>query len=276
MNAQPSPLSAGETRELYAFGTTLIEECRALVLELWEQNSYESELKSDKSPVTQVDIRAEELLRARINERYPDHGILGEEFGTTNTDSDYCWTIDPIDGTDNLVRRIPTFGTMLGLSYKQVPVLGYLDHPALGFCLSGGKGLGVTRNGVPLPKLPPVPQGAAIELETVGISTPLMAARNGSLGMFDTVVHTFRNSRMYYDCYGHSLALLGGLSAMVELNLRLWDMLPISALMAEVGGLWVPLPRSELDLEKGYCHAVFGRPEVVRAVLRALGVAEGE
>ena len=114
--------------EFSYFGDSLIAQTRGLVLSLWNRNSIHSELKEDQTPVSEVDLRCEELVRRLVRQAFPSHGIVGEEFGWENREAEFTWTIDPIDGTQNLINRIPTFGTILGLLYKGQPIMGWIDR----------------------------------------------------------------------------------------------------------------------------------------------------
>src|SRR5690606_13349661 len=82
-----------------------------------------------------------------LERRFPDHGILGEEYGGKAGGSDYRWTVDPIDGTISLRHGIPLFGTILGLWYDEAPILGVISLPMLSQVCYGAKGLGTYLNG---------------------------------------------------------------------------------------------------------------------------------
>jgi myo-inositol-1(or 4)-monophosphatase len=104
------------------------------------------ELKKDTydvvSIVTEVDIKSEEKIISILKEKFPNHGIYGEESLGTNMDSDYVWYIDPLDGTSNFTRHIPLFGVSIGLVYKGKPIVGVLYFPALNILLSAEDGKG--------------------------------------------------------------------------------------------------------------------------------------
>ncbi|HSM38682.1 MAG TPA: inositol monophosphatase family protein, partial [Candidatus Limnocylindrales bacterium] len=87
--------------------------------------------KADATLVTQVDTEIESCLRERIAERFPDHGVLGEEMGTETGDGQTRWIIDPIDGTHNLVRGIPVFGTLLAVEREGRLLAAAVSAPAL-------------------------------------------------------------------------------------------------------------------------------------------------
>ena len=80
----------------------------------WFRTNMTVESKSDQSPVTIADRKAEEILRKKISKAYPGHGIIGEEFGEEGSQSEWVWTIDPIDGTRSFIRGLPLFATLIG------------------------------------------------------------------------------------------------------------------------------------------------------------------
>lgn len=88
------------------------------------------ESKQDDSPVTIADQKSERALRDLINQTYPDHGILGEEFGAENETAEYVWIIDPIDGTRAFINHIDTFANMVGLLKDGVPIMSAIAFPA--------------------------------------------------------------------------------------------------------------------------------------------------
>src|SRR3954452_24641344 len=90
-----------------------------------------AELKGDQSPVTVADRDAERTMRAVLAQRFPEHGILGEEFGLERPDARYRWVLDPVDGTRAFITGRPLFGTLIGLRDGPTPILGIIDQPIL-------------------------------------------------------------------------------------------------------------------------------------------------
>lgn len=117
-----------EHAEYLAFAETLADQSRKMLLAV-KDTAPEIDIKSDASYVTTTDRAVETALRAMIQERYPEHGILGEEFGNINIDADLVWVLDPIDGTAAFVAGIPVYGTLIGLAWKGQPFVGVIDHP---------------------------------------------------------------------------------------------------------------------------------------------------
>ncbi len=90
---------------------------------------YAHSIKSDGSPVTELDKEIERRLRARIEARFPEHGILGEEYGVQGYDREYLWVLDPIDGTKSFAAGLPDFGTLIALCHRGRPIIGIVDVP---------------------------------------------------------------------------------------------------------------------------------------------------
>ena len=106
--------------------------------------------KLDASPVTETDRAVEQCLRERIADRFPNHGMLGEEFGAEGLDREFVWVIDPIDGTKAFVAGLPVYGTLISLTQGGTPVLGLIDDPTAGDRWLGLAGRPTTLNGTPI------------------------------------------------------------------------------------------------------------------------------
>ena len=105
------------------------------------------EIKADGSPVTSVDLAVERALRARIEEAYPDHGILGEEFDDRNLDAEWIWVLDPIDGTRQFASGLSNYGVLIALCQQGQPLLGVICQPRIGDVYLGIAGQGAWLNG---------------------------------------------------------------------------------------------------------------------------------
>ena len=105
------------------------------------------ELKADSTPVTQADREAEQLCRVLIEARFPDDGIVGEEFGACRVDAARRWIIDPIDGTKSFIRGVPLYGVLIALEQAGRPVLGVVHFPALSETVAAARGSGCYWNG---------------------------------------------------------------------------------------------------------------------------------
>ncbi len=265
-----SSLIPPQHQDLLTFAEYLADQTRALILDLWLNTDINTKLKEDKTPVTEVDLRGEALARELITKKFPDHGVIGEEYDPINPDSDYQWTIDPIDGTQNLVNRIPTFGTLIGLRYKKQAIVGVIDHPAMNIRCSGGLGLGVKFNGVNI-KLQ--------DLSTKALSDNDILVTNNSgvfsLGtekkqLFNQIISLHPHTRIYYDCYSHTLAVTGSVAVVIEPNLKIWDLTPVEVLIKEAGGSFEYFHHQEDKGSNTLYNAVFGKTRAVKFVMDLL------
>ena len=135
--------------EYLAFAETLADQSHRMLLAV-KGSAPEVDIKSDASFVTTTDKAVETALRAMIQENYPDHGILGEEFDNINIDADFVWVLDPIDGTAAFVAGIPVYGTLIGLAWQGQPYVGVIDHPITSDRWTGVSGRMAEHNGMPV------------------------------------------------------------------------------------------------------------------------------
>lgn len=140
----------GQPFELYAgFASEIADLARGIVRKA-AAGQRRPVAKSDSSPVTETDRAVEQALRARIADRFPAHGVLGEEFGAEGLDQEFVWVIDPIDGTKAFVGGLAVYGTLISLTQGGTPVLGLIDNPVTGDRWLGLSGQATTLNGTPV------------------------------------------------------------------------------------------------------------------------------
>src|SRR5215475_971286 len=131
MGGQNETMTELSLNEILDFALVLSREAGQFILPRWKNVSVGH--KADGSEVTEADQGAEQLLRRRIAERYPDHAILGEEFGGhCERDAEHLWLVDPIDGTASFAIGLPLFGTLLGYLHRGEPQVGVIGAHALG------------------------------------------------------------------------------------------------------------------------------------------------
>jgi myo-inositol-1(or 4)-monophosphatase len=133
----------------HAFTVELARASGDFIRPLFGRRDLPVELKSDQTPVTHADRGAEELLRRMINQRFPAHGIIGEELGSENPDAEFVWVLDPVDGTKSFVTGVPLWGTLIALLQHGQPVLGCIHQPLLQQLMIGDNHT-TTLNGTPV------------------------------------------------------------------------------------------------------------------------------
>ena len=116
-------------KKLLATAHELAEIAGEIARSYFRKNKIDMSLKNAKYLVTEADLKIENELRKYLNLTYPDHSILGEEYGINSKNSEYLWVIDPIDGTTSFICGKPTFCTLIALLYKNKPILGLIDQP---------------------------------------------------------------------------------------------------------------------------------------------------
>ena len=138
----------------------------------------EFERKEDDSPVTKADREVELFLRESLERRYPDHSILGEEFGETSGTSGYRWILDPIDGTKSFISGVPLYGTLVGIEFEGRSQIGVIFIPGLNECVFAARGQGAWyERGVEAPVAAQVSKRAQLNdalccTSDVGTTTP--------------------------------------------------------------------------------------------------------
>jgi histidinol phosphatase-like enzyme (inositol monophosphatase family) len=193
--------------------------------------------KADGTPVTRADRESEGLLRDRIGARYPDHGILGEEFGEDRPDAPVRWILDPIDGTRSFMRGVPLYGVLIGIEVAGEPVVGVIHFPALGEMVSAGRGLGCRWNGEPCS----VSDAESLD-EALILTTDIERILSRPQGAGWRLLQQSSDfSRTWGDCYGHALVATGRADAMVDPVLTAWDASPFLTILTEAGGRFTDL-----------------------------------
>jgi histidinol phosphatase-like enzyme (inositol monophosphatase family) len=190
------------------------------------------ETKSDQTPVTVADRGAEELMRRMIRERFPGHGILGEEFGPENTEAEYVWVLDPIDGTRAFAAATPLFGTLIALRHRGLPVLGAIHQPVLRQLLVGD-GRETTLNGRPV-RVRATPR---IEEATLLCSDVLSPAQYQNGDAFTALSRRAKLLRTWGDCHGYLLLATGWADIMCDPIMNPWDVAALIPVVRGAGGV---------------------------------------
>jgi histidinol phosphatase-like enzyme (inositol monophosphatase family) len=190
------------------------------------------ETKSDQTPVTAADRGAEELMRGMIRARFSGHGILGEEFGPENTEAEFVWVLDPIDGTRAFAAATPLFGTLIALLHRGQPVLGAIHQPVLRQ-LVVGDGRQTTLNGRPVR----VRATARLEEATLLCSDVLTPARHQNGGAFAALGQRVKQLRTWGDCYGYLLLATGWADIMCDPLMNPWDVAALIPVVRGAGGI---------------------------------------
>ncbi|HEU0155484.1 MAG TPA: histidinol-phosphatase [Stellaceae bacterium] len=198
--------------------------------------------KPDLTPVTVADRAAEAAMRELLEARFPEHGIIGEEYGRVREDAEFVWVLDPIDGTKSFISGVPLFGTLIALARAGRPILGIIDQPISRERWVGAEGRPTTLNGAPVRCRP----CAGLETATLFATTPDMF-EGADAARFARVKGAAKLTRYGGDCYAYGLLAAGFIDLVLEANLKPYDfcaMIPIVEGAGGVTGDWQGNPLS--------------------------------
>ena len=190
--------------------------------------------KADRSPVTIADRTSELAMRAVLRERFPDHGILGEEFGLERPEATLRWVLDPIDGTRAFITGRPTFGVLIALLDGERPILGIIDQPVTGERWIGADGRPTVFRGPLGGRIGcrPCPSLADSELSC---TSPEMLDAADTL-RWRRLVSRVRRNYWGGDCYAYGLLALGQIDIVAESDMKVWDWAPLAVVVEGAGG----------------------------------------
>ena len=210
------------------------------------RTGFDIDDKPDLSPVTIADREAEAAMRLLIRDALPEHGIVGEEYGAERTDAEYVWILDPIDGTKSFVTGRPLFGTLIGLMRRNEPVLGIIDHPALGERWIGATGRQTRFNGrsVKVRSCPTLDRAALFA------SSPHMF-EGAAADAFDRIRQQSRQVLYGSDCYHYALIASGFADLAIEAKMGLHDYLAVVPVLQGAGGVITDWRGGALNLYSG-------------------------
>jgi histidinol-phosphatase len=198
------------------------------------QTGIAAQTKPDASPVTEADRAAELLVRDLIETKFPNDGIVGEEFGEVRAGARRRWIVDPIDGTRTFVRGVPFFGCLLALEEDHEPVVGVMYFPALEETVYGARGEGAWWNG-----------RRALVSEAISLDNSLVLAtdlgnitKQGYEAGFRRLHSRAGMFRTWGDCYGHALVATGRAEVMLDPIMSVWDAAALKPIIDEAGGVF--------------------------------------
>ncbi len=202
------------------------------VVRRYFRQRYELELKPDATPVTQADKESERAMRAMIRNTFPDHGVMGEEFGDQNVDAEYVWIIDPIDGTKSFIIGRPIFGTLIALTHKGKPVLGIIDQPILGERWVGVNGHQTYFNN----RDAQVRACPYLQDAVMCTTSPHLFSREETK-VYNDVRKQVHDTIYGGDCYNYGLLASGTVDVVIEASLKPHDYCAFVPIIENAGGV---------------------------------------
>jgi myo-inositol-1(or 4)-monophosphatase len=197
--------------------------------------SIENKGSQDFDPVTEADRAAEAVMRRLINSSFPQHGIVGEEFGNEREDAEYVWVLDPIDGTKSFISGFPIWGTLIALLHRGTPVYGMMHQPYIGERFSGDSGSARYQGAIGSRKLA-VRRCASLREAALFTTSPLLM-NEGDREIFRSVEKQVRLTRYGGDCYSYCMLAAGHLDLVIETELKPYDIAALIPIVTGAGGV---------------------------------------
>ena len=263
MAAPPCPL------EFITFAEQLADRARLSVLEHFREDLAVDE-KSDLTPVTAADRETESALRGLIQDTYPEHGILGEEYPALNPDAELLWVLDPIDGTKSFITGSPMFGTLIALAQGGRPLLGIIDMPVLDERWVGARGFPTRfheRRGTRSVATRPCADLSDAYLRTM---TPDAFDGEARHAGFQNLLRGTRMTLYGGDCYSFGQVASGGIDIVVENGLATYDFAALVPVVEGAGGLMVDCDGREITLDSAGDVLALGDRQLLDPALRLL------
>jgi myo-inositol-1(or 4)-monophosphatase len=186
-------------------------------------------------PVTAADRAAESAMRSLIRRSFPEHGIIGEEFGAERADAEYVWVLDPIDGTKSFICGMPAWGTLIGLTRFGVPVFGMMHQPFTRERFSGDGGAAHYR-GPAGDRVLQARHCAALADAVLFTTSPLLMTA-ADRRAFAKVEEAVRLSRYGGDCYAYCMLAAGHVDLVIETGLNPHDVIALIPIITGAGGI---------------------------------------
>ena len=237
------------------------------ILRRYFRARHEVEFKEDSSPVSAADRESEAAMREIIERETPEHGILGEEYGTVRGDAEYVWVLDPLDGTASFVTGKPMFGTLIALARRGVPLLGIIDQPTLVERWVGVEGRPTLYNGTPARTRP----CAALRSAWLYATSPQMF-QGPNFVAFEHLRKRVRRAVYGAECYAYGLLASGFVDLVVEADLKPYDFCALVPVVKGAGGEITEWSGRPLTIRSEGRVVAAGDPHLHGEACRALAV----
>ena len=216
--------------ELISFASNLADESEKIIKQYF-RTPLNINYKEDESPVTIADKNTELKIRELIETKYPEHGILGEEFEDKNIDSEYLWVIDPIDGTRSFIAGHKDFGTLIALLHNNRPIIGIINCPIHDERWIGIENKKTTLNGKEI-QTSKINKLAKSYVCTSGLYFDNDHFRKG----FTKIIQKTRYHRFGGDCYMYGMLATGLIEIVIEDTLKAHDYMALLPIIEGAGG----------------------------------------
>ncbi len=248
MEAKPMSPATPPPAQCVAFAETIAQEAGVLALD-WFRQGMDIETKADDSPVTVADRTVEAFLRKAIAAHFPDHAILGEEYGAEGSAGAPTWVIDPIDGTRSFITGWPIWGTLMALVQDGRAQLGVVEMPALGERWSAVAGQGAWFTGRDGQRTRACASQCRDLARARFYTTSLLYFEGAARTAIEHLAARTATARFGGDCYSYGLLASGHVDLVVESRLEPYDFLALVPIVEAAGGVITDWSGAALGLE---------------------------
>ena len=237
-------MNAGDLSTRLEFAKKIALEAGRTILKFYQDPDLKVQTKRDKTVVSEADTQVEFELRQKIREQFPADAIIGEEGVDETGTSDFVWILDPIDGTQSFVCGVPLFGSMIGVTYKDAPVIGVVHLPAIKEFHYASLGGGAWWQSESMAG--PVRSQVNASVSRLDQCLFLTTSHSGferiqRRRLFDDLLSQTKKFRGWGSCYGHMLVATGRADLMVDPDVKLWDCAAIYPIVTEAGGRFLDI-----------------------------------
>ena len=264
-----SNLSDTQMDELCSFAGRLADTARKIIVPYFRSNLSIEDKPVDSAtgqPVTIADQQSENAIRDLITSQYPSHGIIGEEFEDHNPDAEFCWVLDPIDGTRAFIAGLPMFGTLIGLGYQGQPLLGVVDQPIMKDRFIGtARGSFLNGDAIKTRKCD------RLDRAVYAVTDPRMMATPAQEVVFQRLMRETHLTQFGGNCCAYAMLASGSIDLITENDLKPWDIFALIPVIEGAGGIvtsWTGSPA-----QKSATVVACGDPSLHKDVLPILKMA---
>ena len=256
MNEFPNQLD-NNLKQFFILGNTALDASRKITKDV---NFANSELKDDGSLLTKFDLSVEEKIFEILSES--DADIITEEILEKKENKEFCWYVDPIDCTTSFSKGIPLFGTIIGLTHKDKPIMGFIDLPKL-----GDRYISINKYGCFLnKKLVKASELGNLNEAIISYGSPQRFAKENLIDQLRKIDDLAWDSRGYSDCFGYSLVFRGAIDLFIEADLNPWETVAIENLSLESGAGY-----AEKESINGKKNIIFGSKNLIEQTTDIFG-----
>lgn len=250
--------------EFISFANTIADKSAEIIMQYF-RSRFTIETKKDSTPVTIADKKCEEKIRTLISNKYPNHGIIGEEYEEINHSSEFTWVIDPIDGTQSFIAGHKDFGTLIALLKNKKPILGIINCPAHQERWLGIEKQPTTLNGniVTTSKIEKLKNSYAF---TSGLYFNDKMFR----ASFDKIIEKAKYYRFGGDCYMYGMLATGLIDIVIEDTLKAWDYMALVPVIEGAGGIVSDKYNNAITLNSDGSFVATANPQLHKEVIEIL------